>query len=82
MLPSFWVVKLVENCSRCYGCASLVRGRAEESKIPLHMAMMLILPEMMWQQAVSNLSPRSLVDGWCECCPRCCGHVFSHPRSG
>ncbi|GMH04868.1 hypothetical protein Nepgr_006708 [Nepenthes gracilis] len=57
-VANFWVVKLVENCLRCCGRASLVRGRAEESDVPLLIAMMLILPEKLWQRAVSNLSPR------------------------
>ncbi|GMH04774.1 hypothetical protein Nepgr_006614 [Nepenthes gracilis] len=71
-----WVVKLVENCPRCSGHASFVRGLDEEFEIPLHMARLLVLPETMWLRSVSKLSSGTFADG-----SRCCGHFSSHPRS-
>ncbi|GMH09754.1 hypothetical protein Nepgr_011595 [Nepenthes gracilis] len=42
ILLSFWVMKLVEICSCCSGRVALIRGLAEVSKFPLHLAMMLL----------------------------------------
>ncbi|GMH29040.1 hypothetical protein Nepgr_030883 [Nepenthes gracilis] len=43
-----WVGKLVVTYPRSSGPASFIRGLAEESEIPLHMALLLVLPESMW----------------------------------
>ncbi|GMH18535.1 hypothetical protein Nepgr_020376 [Nepenthes gracilis] len=51
------------NCPRCSGRISLVCGQAEESEIPLHLAMLLFLPEMLGLHSMCKLRPRSCADG-------------------